>query len=620
MDAHGVIYGGSSPNRFKFVAEGTVQVGDYVEVDAPAAAAGDDEPARPILAQVDDVTYRSNLPADSALALEAPDPGPLQAEARVLGSPTNRGVGAPRAPFPPGARVRPARPETVRDGLGLGDEGCYVGHLRDTTLPVKLGVDTLVQKQVAILAKTGAGKSYVVGVLVEELAKAGVPVVIVDPHGEHTSLRHPNLEANDHRAMARFGVKPRGYNGRVVEFTPSPDVNPEGRPLKLDGRDLSAEEICSLARLTGYAANLVHAVVQELRAEAWDDDDGGSGDGDDDGPAGGDGDDDRDDDRDGVDDPEGPHGPWDPDGAGDPRPDDEALLDEPLAATVGMGGSGNGDGNGNGRGHGTAARNGTVTAADDGTAAGDGKARAEVAPDEPGMAGPGSPAGYTLRDLRRRVLSKENGSWQVVTALEYLENLGLFADPAKGERPVRAEDLVRPGQVTVVNLRGTPPDIQEAVVARLATTLFEARKRREVPPLMLVLEEAHAFCPERNLGSAISQQAVRTVASEGRKFGLGLTVVTQRPAKVDKNVLSQANSQIVLRVTNANDLKAISASMEGSTPKMEDDIQRLPTGTALVAFPGLLQPVFVDVRPRETRHGGAGVSVLETLERDRGPW
>lgn len=473
MDGHGIIFGSPSPVSFEFVVEGSAEVGDYVEVDRDG---------QPVLAQIQEATYRSNLSPDTALSLEAPDPGPLQATARVIGSPTS---GAPRAPFPPGDRVEPARPETIRKGLGLAEEGGFVGHLREKEVPVKLDIDTLVRKQAAVLAKTGAGKSYMVGVLVEELAKARVPVVIIDPHGEHTALRRPNLDAGDHRSMARFDVKPRGYQDRLLEVTPSPDVNPEGRPLRLDGRDLDAEEICELADLSGYAENTVHAVVRELAND----------------------------------------------------------LET-----------------------------------------------------------------YTLEDIKARVVSQDNGSWQVVSSLEYLQNLDLF-----GRDPVTADELVRPGQVTIVNLRGSTPDVQEAVCGRLLGQIFEARKREQIPPAMVVLEEAHAFCPERNLGSALSQGMVRTVASEGRKFGLGMTVVSQRPAKVDKNVLSQANTQIVLRVTNDNDIKAITKSMEGTTPDMEDELQRLPVGSALVASPDLAHPVFVDVRPRESRHGGDGVGVLEAV-------
>jgi len=146
--------------------------------------------------------------------------------------------------------------------------------------------------------------------------------------------------------------------------------------------------------------------------------------------------------------------------------------------------------------------------------------------------------------------------------------------------------------------------------------LWEARKRNEVPAHILVVEEAHNFCPERNVGNAVSGPVIRTIASEGRKFGLGLVIVSQRPAKIDKNVLSQCNTQVVLKVTNPNDLKAIVASVEGISAEVADEVQRLAVGEALVAGGGLTQPVFVAVRPRQTAHGGKSVSVLNQESED----
>jgi DNA helicase HerA-like ATPase len=102
----------------------------------------------------------------------------------------------------------------------------------------------------------------------------------------------------------------------------------------------------------------------------------------------------------------------------------------------------------------------------------------------------------------------------------------------------------------------------------------------------------------------------RTIASEGRKFGLGLMIITQRPAKVDKNVLSQCNTQIILKVNNPNDLKAITASIEGLTDGMEEEIQRLPIGTSIVTGGGVSMPLFVEIRPRESKHGGESVEVI----------
>jgi hypothetical protein len=111
-----------------------------------------------------------------------------------------------------------------------------------------------------------------------------------------------------------------------------------------------------------------------------------------------------------------------------------------------------------------------------------------------------------------------------------------------------------------------------------------------------------------------SSNIIRTIASEGRKFGLGLCVVSQRPAMVDKNVLSQCNTQIILKVTNPNDLKAIIASVEGLTTATVDEIQRLPVSVAIVIGGSIQVPIFVDVRVRETKHGGRPVDIFSNVE------
>jgi len=126
--------------------------------------------------------------------------------------------------------------------------------------------------------------------------------------------------------------------------------------------------------------------------------------------------------------------------------------------------------------------------------------------------------------------------------------------------------------------------------------------------MMLVMEEAHNYCPQ--IGVAKSTGILKTIAAEGRKFGLGLCVVSQRPAKVDKNILSQCTTQIILKVTNPNDLKAISNSIEGLTEGMEEEIRELAIGEALITGGAVAAPMVVKTRVRETKHGGASVQVV----------
>jgi DNA helicase HerA-like ATPase len=126
---------------------------------------------------------------------------------------------------------------------------------------------------------------------------------------------------------------------------------------------------------------------------------------------------------------------------------------------------------------------------------------------------------------------------------------------------------------------------------------------------MLVLEEAHLYCPQAE--NVASKKAIITIASEGRKFGLGLMAISQRPAKVDRNVLGLCAMQIMLKVTNPNDLTAILDSVEGLTSGLEQDLASLPQGTAIMVGAGIQKPLIVEIRPRETRHGVPDIQVTE---------
>jgi len=200
-----------------------------------------------------------------------------------------------------------------------------------------------------------------------------------------------------------------------------------------------------------------------------------------------------------------------------------------------------------------------------------------------------------------------NAKWSLINIVEYLKNLNIFS-----KTPTSVQELVQPTKGTVINLKGVPEEIQEMIVYKIIRDLFDARKNNEIPPFFLVIEESHNFCPERNFKEAKSSSVIRSVASEGRKFGLGLAVITQRPARLDKNVLSQCNTQIILKLTNPNDLKSISSSVEGVTAETEDAIKNLYIGTAMVV--GVVDmPLFVDIRPRMSKHGGDSINVLETF-------
>ena len=197
-------------------------------------------------------------------------------------------------------------------------------------------------------------------------------------------------------------------------------------------------------------------------------------------------------------------------------------------------------------------------------------------------------------------------NYALICELQYLDDAQIFASSG-----TKISELVKTGMTTIVNLKGTPPELAELIVNRICTALFELRKIGAGPPMMLVVEEAHNFCPQQ--GTVASSKIFRTIAAEGRKFGLGLTIISQRAAKIDKNVLSQCNTQIILKITNPNDLKAIVGSVEGLTASMADEIQRLPIGVAMCVGSGIQMPLIVEVRPRESKHGGESVMVISDI-------
>ncbi|MHB8603658.1 MAG: ATP-binding protein [Thermoplasmatota archaeon] len=486
-DHVGVIYGNVGTTEFRFaVASPELKRLDYVKLEHETDGV--------VLAQVMEVTRETSLSFDDA-ALSATSGDKkmedrLTAHARVVGYRDARGIlQVPRTPFRAGALLYAADDALIAGVFGLRDkDGAYLGHIKGYDLPVHLDINTLVQKHVSILAKTGGGKSYAVGVLMEELIKKGVPIVIIDPHGEHASLARPNHERNDFPIMRKFGVAPHGYAEHIIEYSPDTKTNTDAQPLTLDGRNLTAQELADILgnKLSAAQMGLLHAAAREL-AES------------------------------------------------------------------------------------------------------------------------GKP--YGIQDILDRVKAGQaNTKWNLVSLLEFLLGLGIFADEGT---PVAS--LVKRDKVSIINLRGVAPEIQEVIVASLAKKLFEARKTGKIAPFMLVVEEAHNFCPERGLSHALSGDVLRTVASEGRKFGMGLLIVSQRPAKVDKNVLSQCNTQLILKVTNPNDLKAITHSVEGLNADMESEIQRLPVGVAIVSHPRISMPILVEVRPRETAHGGQSVDVMEAV-------
>ncbi len=155
--------------------------------------------------------------------------------------------------------------------------------------------------------------------------------------------------------------------------------------------------------------------------------------------------------------------------------------------------------------------------------------------------------------------------------------------------------LRKPG-LYCLDLRQTSDrETRQAVVGELMSQVFEQAKRTESFNTLFIVDEAQNFAPQGEGKSVPSKRAMRVIASEGRKFRVGLMVATQRPAYVDKDVLAQCNSQAIFRLINNLDIAQVENTVEGIS---KVDLEQLPNfvaGEALFTGVAMTMPVRVRV-------------------------
>ncbi len=209
---------------------------------------------------------------------------------------------------------------------------------------------------------------------------------------------------------------------------------------------------------------------------------------------------------------------------------------------------------------------------------------------------------FDLNDLRDAIARdegiKENSKGPLISWIDSLREMHLFG---KTDNP-SVVDLVKPGHLTVIDLSELI-DLRkkQIIVSYFAQRLFYERREKSVPPFLLVLEESHQFVPEMaKAETAISRGIIRTIAREGRKFGVSLCLISQRPVQLDTTTLSQCSTHLILRINNPYDLDHIGESSEGLDKKSTEMITSLRVGEALIVGEATHYPVFFKVRQRKS--------------------
>ncbi|OHD54424.1 MAG: DNA helicase [Spirochaetes bacterium GWF1_51_8] len=161
-------------------------------------------------------------------------------------------------------------------------------------------------------------------------------------------------------------------------------------------------------------------------------------------------------------------------------------------------------------------------------------------------------------------------------------------------------------QPRIIDLSGVPNEVAGIISSVIGRTLFsfkvwQNQKERESDPLLLVCEEAHRYVPNRGEAQyEAAQEAIRRIAKEGRKYGLGLLLVSQRPSEVEATVLSQCNSWIVHRITNDADREHVRLILPDSMSGMTKMLSGLRKQEAIFVGQATMIPSRIMIRNLNT--------------------
>jgi hypothetical protein len=425
---------------------------------------------------------------------------------------------------PATSAYRPASKDIARVVLGeltqKQNRGLDIATLSNRPeVDVKVDGHAIVTRHLAILAMTGAGKSWTARRIIEELAQKNYPIVIFDPHGDYTGLADvPGLKGRVDRYYAQFPVFEEDAEdvARIVDALGYPltdtmrthfgDIfNAANRFISDDQAEMQ-QRIAWLADITGKTELKTHGVTKNLwlignLAEAG----------------------------------------------------EFILREQNIDANL------------------------VSDLMDFGWQGFDKYNRKNAG---------------TLEGIKKRV-------YRAAAALSRMEKTNQKIAQSAQPLPTDRGKLVQYGRISVVALSGYTSDFQATIYSIIAGDIFEARVNGDMKlPALLLLEEAHNFAPGRATTTA-EQRAITTtkqIAQEGRKFGVGLVMISQRPSRLDETTLSQCNSHIIMRLVNPADQNFVRKVIESLGDEDAKMLPDLDVGEALLSGQFINFPVLVRMK------------------------
>jgi len=567
MSTVGYVVGEVRTDEFTFVTNREIAPPRLEYIVVPVQ-----EPTRQIdvLAQVTSLSVSSRLlntslgysEVEAILNRLKSSPPIVQGTAHVLGYLEGNAVRFPRHAATPGTGVTLAPDDLLRKFFSAVESGIEIGTLINRErVPVMLNPNGL-RRHLAVIAQTGAGKSYTVGVILEKLLQLGGTIVVFDPNSDYVLMRRdPRQRATSFANRVQVYRLPTTQAGRIPD-----DEIGGSKKFSVQFSKLEVDEICQMTGIAPTSTNIRKAIQtvwdklqgtdytpkifrEELEqlAEGFDGQERGA--------------------------------PRNKSRALNPAIGNEDDFDRAFRARV--------------------AEKANVEFEDFGKPLPD-----EAAPREPRdeVAAPKMPSFDAI-----------SGAQKALKYIELLERVDIW-----GFEDVPMQELLRPMTLSVIDLAGVDQWISEFIVAKVLNETWGVAVNEGLPrPVFFVLEEAHNFVPGGQGMQSHAAGIIKRIASEGRKFGLFMILITQRPYKVHADTLSQCNSQIIMRLTNPQDQQAVRQSSESISEGLLADLPGLNVGEAVVLGPLVRVPVMVRVGARESKEGGNDIDVVGALERAR---
>lgn len=223
-------------------------------------------------------------------------------------------------------------------------------------------------------------------------------------------------------------------------------------------------------------------------------------------------------------------------------------------------------------------------------------------------------------------ITKQQAGW-----LESLpNNLRVSAKKLKGMEDISREvaktteplpsdrtELVRYGKISIVALAGYSSDFQATIYSLVASSIFEARVQDKLKlPVLLLLEEAHNFAPSH--ANTVAEQnsitVTKQIAQEGRKFGVGLILISQRPSRLDETTLAMCNSHIIMRMVNPADQSFVRKVIESLGEEEAKMLPDLEVGEAILSGQLTSFPVLTKIKQPESQGEREEKDAFDALE------